>query len=37
MTRTVKNLQHGIKAQMVLKLTKNLKLVKIETDSRIDI
>ena len=37
MTRTIKNPQHGIRAQMVLKITKKLKMVEIETDSRIDV
>ena len=37
MTRTIKNPQHGIRAQMVLKLTNKLKMVEIETDSRIDV
>ena len=37
MTRTVKNTQHGISAQMVLKLKKQTKIVEIETDSRIDV
>ena len=35
--RTFKNLQHGIRAQMMLKLTKKLKMVEIETISCIDI
>ena len=37
MTRKVKNLQHGIRAQMVLKLTNKLQMAEIETDSRIDV
>ena len=37
MTRTIKNLQHGIRAQMVPKLTNKLYMVETETDSRIDI
>ena len=37
MTRTIKNPQHGIRAQMVLKLTKKLKMVETETDSPIDV
>ena len=36
MTRT-KNPQHGIRAQMVLELLNKLKMVEIETDSRIDV
>ena len=36
-TSTIKNLQHGIRAQMVLTLTNKLKMVEIETDSRIDV
>ena len=36
MTRTIKNPQHGIKAQMVLKLANKLHVVEIETDSSID-
>ena len=35
--RTIKNPQHGIGAQMVLKHTNKLKVVEIETDSRIDV
>ena len=37
MTRTIKNPQHGIRAQILLKLTKELQVVKIEIDSRIDV
>ena len=37
MTRTIKNPQHGIRAQMVLKLTNKLKMVEIETDSLINV
>ena len=37
MPRTIKNIQHGIRAQMVHKLTNKLQMVEIETDSRIDI
>ena len=37
MTRTLKNPQHGIRAQMMLKLSNKLKIVEIETDSRIDV
>ena len=37
MTRTIKNPQHGIKAQIVLKLTNKLQLAEIETDSRTDV
>ena len=37
MTRTIKNPQHGITAQMVLKLTNKLQMAEIETDSRIDV
>ena len=37
MTRTIKKPQLKIRAQMVLKLTNKLKLVEIETDSRIDV
>ena len=37
MARTIKNPQHGINAQMVLKATNKLQMVKIETDSRIDV
>ena len=37
MTRTIKNPQDGIRVQMVLKLTNELKMVEIETDSRIDV
>ena len=37
MTRTIKNPQHGIREQMVLKLTNKPKMVEIETDSRIDV
>ena len=36
MTRTIKNPQHGIRAQVVLKLTNKLQMAEIETDSRID-
>ena len=35
--RTIKNPQHGIRVQMVLKLTNKLKMVEIETDSPIDV
>ena len=37
MTRTIKNPQHGIGAQMMLKLINKLKMVEIETESRIDV
>ena len=37
MTHTINNTQHGIRAQMVLKLANKLKLVEIETDSRMDV
>ena len=37
MTRTIKNPQHGIRAPIVLKLTNKLKMVEIETNSRIDV
>ena len=37
MTRTIKNPQHGIIMQMVLKPTNKLKMVEIETGSRIDV
>ena len=37
MTRKVKNLQHGIRVQIVLKLTNKLQMAEIETDSRIDV
>ena len=33
----IKNPKHGIRMQMVLKLTNKLKMVEIETDSRIDV
>ena len=35
--RTIENLQNGITVKIVLKLTNKLKLVGIETDSRIDV
>ena len=35
--RTIKNPQHGIRAQMVLKLTNKLQKAEIETNSRIDV
>ena len=35
--RTIKNPQNGIRQQMVLELTNKLKMVEIETDSRIDV
>ena len=37
MTLTIKNPQHGIRVQMVLKLIQKLQMVEIETDSRIDV
>ena len=37
MTRTIRNPRHGIRAQMVLKLTNILQMAEIETDSRIDV
>ena len=37
MTRTINNPQYGRRAQMVPKLTNKLKMVEIETDSRIDV
>ena len=37
MTLKIKTPQHRIRAQMVLKLTNKLKMVEIETDSRIDV
>ena len=37
MTLKIKNPKHGIRMQMVLKLTNKLKMVEIETDSRIDV
>ena len=37
MTHLIKNPQHGIRAQMVLKLTDKLQMAEIETDSLIDI
>ena len=36
MTRTIKNPQHGISVQMVLKLT-NKQMAEIETENRIDV
>ena len=35
--RTIKNPQDGIRVNIVLKLTNKLKMVEIETDSRIDV
>ena len=35
--RTIKNSQDGIRVKIVLQLTNNLKMVEIETDSRIDV
>ena len=35
--RTIKNPQDGIRVKIVLKLTNKLKMVEIETDSRIDV
>ena len=37
MTCTIKNPQHGIRAQMVLKLINKLQMAEIETDDRIDV
>ena len=37
MMHAVKNPQHRIRAQMVLKLTNKLQMVEIKTDSTIDI
>ena len=37
MARTIKNPQHGTRAQMVLKLTNKLQVAEIETGSRIDV
>ena len=37
MTRTIKNPQHEIREQMVLKLTNKLQMVEIENGSRIDV
>ena len=37
MTRTIKYPQHGMRAQMVLKLKNKLQMEKSETDSRIDV
>ena len=37
MARTIKSRQHGIRAQMVLKLTNKLQMAEIETDNRIDV
>ena len=36
-TRIIKNPQHGIRMQTVLKLTNKLKMAEIEIDSRIDV
>ena len=35
--RIIKNPQDGIRVKIVLKLAKKLKMVEIETDSRIDV
>ena len=37
MTRTIKNPLHGIKAQIMLKLTNKLEMAETETDNRIDV
>ena len=37
MTSTTKNLEDGIRVKIVLKLTIKLKMIEIETDSRIDV
>ena len=37
MTSTIKNLEDGIRVKIVLKLTIKLKMIEIETDSRIDV
>ena len=37
LTCTIKNPQHGIRAQMVLKLINKLQMAGFETDSRIDV
>ena len=37
MTRTIKNPQHGVRMQLVLKLTNKLQMAEIGTDSRIDV
>ena len=34
---SIQNAQHGIRAQMVLKLTNKLQMAEIETDSLIDV
>ena len=37
MLHTIKNPQHGMRAQMLLKLTNRLQMAEIKTDSRIDV